>query len=110
MSDKRSFITEKAFLFEYKTLTLDRLSKYLGLGPRQTERFLKQYYNQTFSQKRTAARMSAATVLLRNPDLTILDIAIQLGYSSIEYFSQVFKKAYQLSPDEYRADRISSRS
>ena len=55
--EKRAFLTDKAFLYEYREVTLARLSEYLGLSERQTERFLKEYYGKTFAQKRTDARM-----------------------------------------------------
>lgn len=54
--ESRAFLTDKAFLYEYQDITLDRLSTDLGLSSRQTERFLKDYYGKTFAQKRTDAR------------------------------------------------------
>lgn len=101
LSDQKTFIVEKAFLYEYQSLTLAKLAQYLGISPRQTERFLKKHYNQTFSEKRTNARMSAAAVFLKSHELTLLEISERLGYSSIEYFTAQFKKYYHISPREY---------
>lgn len=101
LADKKTFVTEKAFLYEYKDLTLAKLAQSLGLSLRQTERFLKNHYDKTFSEKRTEARMSAATLLLKNKDWTLLEICERLGYSSIEYFSSQFKKYYHMTPREY---------
>lgn len=97
----KTFLIEKTFLYEYKDLTLDKLSKILGLSQRQTIRLLKKYYNKTFSEKRTDARMSAATVLFKNRSLTLLEISEKLGYSSLEYFITQFKKYYKMTPQEY---------
>lgn len=101
VEDKKTFLIEKAFIYEYKDLTLAKLADSLNLSPRQTERFLKEHYQQTFSKKRTEARMSAATILLRDRSLTLLEIARRLGYSSLEYFVNQFKSYYQMSPQEY---------
>ena len=53
--DNKYLIIEECFLYEYRTLTLDKLSARLGLGIRQTERLLKDHYGKTFLQKKTAS-------------------------------------------------------
>ena len=102
LSDSRAFIADKAFLYEYGDLTLEKLADYLGLSPRQTERFLKEYYKKGFAQKLKDARMSAASVLMNDPSLTILEVAERIGYSSVEHFSALFKKYYCTTPRKYR--------
>lgn len=97
-----SLILEESFLYDYPVLTLDALSSRLGLSPRQTERLLQKQYGQTFLQKRTQARMSAAAALLPDPALSITQIAEQLGYSSTEHFSTAFRRYYGVSAREYR--------
>ncbi|MDD3402148.1 MAG: AraC family transcriptional regulator [Hespellia sp.] len=106
LSDSKAFIVEKSFLYEYRDLTLVKLSCYLSLSTRQTERFLKNYYQKTFLQKRTDARMSAAAVFLNNKSFTLSDIAEKTGYSSVEYFVHAFKKYYQVSPREFQKKYI----
>lgn len=100
--DNKYLIIEECFLYEYRTLTLDALSSRLGLGIRQTERLLKLHYGKTFLQKKTEARMSAASILLQNPALSITQIAEDTGYSCIEHFSASFKRYYGQSATAYR--------
>lgn len=50
-------------------------------------------------------RMNAARKLLRDTELPIKDIAIQVGYSDPLHFSRNFKTATGLSPAQYRSDR-----
>lgn len=107
--DNKYFIIEECFLYEYRTLTLDALSSRLGLGIRQTERLLKLHYGKTFLQKKTEARMSAASILLQNPSLSITQIAEDIGYSCIEHFSASFRRYYGQSATAYRK-RFSSPS
>jgi AraC-like DNA-binding protein len=40
--------------------------------------------------------------LLRNTNLSVKEIAFQLGYDSQNYFSRAFKKAEGVSPAHYR--------
>ncbi len=96
------FIIEEYFLFEYKMLSLEDLSSRLGLSPRQTERLLKKHYGKTFLQKKAEARMSAASILLMDPNKRITDIALDLGYSSVEHFSNAFGRYYHKSARDYR--------
>ncbi len=99
--ESRAFLTDKAFLYEYRDITLAKLSDYLGLSDRQTERFLKEYYGKTFAQKRTDARMSAACLFLGKGNPNLHEIAEQTGYSSIDYFVNAFKKYYKITPKRY---------
>ncbi len=100
--DNKYLIIEECFLYEYRTLTLDKLSARLGLGIRQTERLLKDHYDKTFLQKKTEARMSAASILLQNPGISITQIAEDTGYSCVEHFSASFKRYYGMSASAYR--------
>ncbi len=103
---KTSIIIEDYFLYHYQQLSLEELADKLGLGTRQTERLLLKHYGKTFLQKKTEAKMSAASQLLTDTTQSITSIAEDLGYSSIEHFSSAFKKYYQKSPRQYRKDLV----
>lgn len=100
--DSQSLMIEEAFLFHYKTVTLTALAKQLNISPRQLERILKRDYGQNFSQKKTEARMQAASVFLTETEKSIAEIAELTGYSSSEAFSYSFKQYFQISPSDYR--------
>jgi len=101
INDKRCIITDKYFLYEYSDITLNNLASKLGLGIRQTQRFLLNHYGKTFIKMKFEAKMNAATYLLIHGDYIISQIANNLGYSSSEQFSRVFKKYFGISPSEY---------
>ncbi len=102
--DSKYIILEESFLYEYHNLTLEKLSARLGLSPRQTERFIKDCYGRTFSQKKTDAKMAAATMKLSDSQITITEIAYALGYSSVEHFSHAFKNYYGITARQYRKE------
>lgn len=102
-AQQASVIIESYFLSEYQTLSLDDLCSRLHLSPRQTERLLKSLYGKTFSQKKLESRMSAASMLLSETQLSITEISEKLGYSSVEYFSNAFRNYYKISPSSYRS-------
>lgn len=100
--DRKYLIIEEFFLYEYRSITLSTLSNRLGLSSRQTERLLKQHYGKTFLQKNAEAKMSAASILLLDHKKRITDISVDLGYSSVEHFSNAFKRYYHESARSYR--------
>lgn len=100
--DQKYIVVEESFLYKYKDITLINLSKNLGLSPRQTERLLKEHYGKTFLQKKNESRMSAAAALLQNTDKSLTEISMELGYSSVEHFSNAFKRFFHVSPGRYR--------
>lgn len=102
INDSKYLMIEESFLYEYQTITLEKLSLRLNLSRRQTERLLHKYYDKTFLQKKAESKMSAASILLRDTSLSITTIAYDLGYSSVEHFSNAFHRYYHMSATEYR--------
>ncbi|MEK5282614.1 MULTISPECIES: helix-turn-helix domain-containing protein [Paenibacillus] len=49
-------------------------------------------------------RMKKAKELLKQPDLTIKEIALIIGYNSLPQFSLIFKRFYSKSPTQYREE------
>lgn len=105
---KTYILIEDSFLYEYGTITMEELSNRLGLSVRQTSRILYNRYGQNFIQKRTEARMAAAATFLRENNLSIAEISKRLGYSCPNHFHAAFKKYYQKTASEYRADYLAS--
>lgn len=70
----------------------------------------KEYISRKFSQELqetlidylNRVRVEQAKLLLQNPQLTIAEIAMTVGYQDEKYFSRVFKKQEGRSPREYR--------
>lgn len=104
--DSSYLLIEECFLYGYRDLTLDQLATRLGLSPRQTERLLARHYGKTFLQKKTEARMSAASILLQDAQNSIADVAGMLGYSSPEHFAHAFRQYYRMSAGQYRKTLI----
>lgn len=102
LGDSKYIITEESFLYEYETLTLQKLARRLGLSIRHTERFLKEYYGKTFLQMQSEAKMSMAKIYLRDRKWNISEIADRLNYSTVQHFSYAFKKYYGITPSDYR--------
>lgn len=101
-SYNKYFIVDTVIQAEYNTITLNDLSERIGLSPRQTERFIKEYFGTTFLQKRNETKMEVAKQLLANKKLSIYEISERLNFSSPQHFSDAFKKFTGISASEYR--------
>lgn len=65
-------------------------------------RAFKKRFGQPFTPYLNSIRLKKASELLKNPNLTITEIAFFVGYGSFSQFERVFKKVYGASPKEYR--------
>lgn len=83
-------------------ITLEELSDAIGLAPTYVSTLFKKEIGINFSEYLTSCRMEAAKKLLKKKDLSINDIAEQVGYSDPKYFSKMFNKIVGLKPSAYR--------
>jgi AraC-like DNA-binding protein len=81
--------------------SLDEVSRVLGMTP-QTLRRRMQEEGQGFQSLKDHLRRDAAIEYLARPDMTLLDIADQLGFSEASTFHRAFKKWTGVAPGEYR--------
>lgn len=102
LSDRRKFIIDETLIYQYKDITLERLSEYLNLSIKQTARTIKKEYGMTFSELRTRSRLNAACPMLTHSDFPIHRIAELVGYDNAIYFTTRFKEQFGCTPATYR--------
>jgi len=97
--------TIDAFLSAYYTeqVQLSDLAQALYLCPKQTSRIVRRAYGCSFSELLRRQRLDVACMLLCHTRLEIGEIAAQVGYEYGNYFYTVFRKAYGMTPQQYRA-------
>ena len=83
-------------------ITIDDLSDEVALSPYYLIRAFKHVYKQTPHQYLVERRIAKAKELLRNSDLSITEICMEIGYESLGSFSALFRKATGISPSAYR--------
>jgi AraC-like DNA-binding protein len=62
----------------------------------------------TFTQFVDEIRFEEAAALLKDPRISITDIAFDVGYSSLPHFTRAFRRFAGTSPREYRRDKLAS--
>lgn len=63
---------------------------------------LKSEFNMSLSQYLTHVRIHHAQALLENKNLSIADVAGQVGFEDYNYFTKKFKSVYGMTPSQYR--------
>ena len=85
------------------------MAKALGMSARTLQRRLASE-SLTFAQVQEEARRAAAMPLLRDPDLTSVEIALRLGFSSRTAFLRAVKRWTGKTPGELRGKLRRSQS
>lgn len=83
-------------------ITLQHISERFYLSREYISRKFKQEMKENISDYLTRIRIDQAKLLLRNPQLKIHEVAEMVGYRDEKYFSKVFKKMTDCSPNQYR--------
>jgi AraC-like DNA-binding protein len=89
-------------------LTVDSLSRDMGLSRIQLYRKVKALLGSTVNDYIQTVRLHKACYQLQQPGVTITEVAYGVGYSSPAYFATAFKARYGLSPSEYKNQKFPS--
>jgi len=90
----------------FTDISLDKVADKFHYTPEYTSRLIKSTTGKSFTQIVTQIRIEKAQVLLMDTNLSVADIAEQIGYESPENFIRVFKKQLHMTPTEYRRKGI----
>ncbi len=88
-------------------LTMPKLANAVGVTPNQLSYVLNQHLGKSFFDFVNEVRTNeASSLLIEEPDRTILDIAISVGFNSKSTFNLAFKKITGKTPSAYRDEKI----
>ena len=90
----------------FADISLEMIADKFHYTPEYTSRLIKSTTGKSFTQILLQIRIEKAQVLLLDTNLSIADIAEQVGYESPENFIRVFKKQLKMTPTEYRRKGI----
>lgn len=82
-------------------LCLAHLSSVFSMTPTYLSRFFKKSTGISLNEYINIVRITEAEKLLKNPDVTITQVAFACGFNDSNYFSSVFKKAKGITPKKF---------
>lgn len=86
----------------YADVTLDILADEFGLSKPYLSKYIKEKSGMTFQDAVRKARMKKARAMLKETNQTVESIAAYVGYENVEHFNRLFKKAYEMTPVQFR--------
>lgn len=85
-----------------ENLTLEEIAGISGFSKFHFTRIFKQYMNMTFYEYLNSKRVKRAEGLLYSTEMSITDVAMNSGFSSLSAFNRTFKSVEGCSPSEFR--------
>jgi two-component system response regulator YesN len=94
----------KRFIVEHcqEDISLETISRQVRLSPYYISKVFKEQTGVNYIDFLTECRVEKAKALMSDPNLSLKEIAIEVGYRDPNYFSKVFKKTCGISPTQYR--------
>lgn len=83
-------------------LTLDQAAALAGFSKYHFTRLFRQYADTSFYKYLNQKRIDHAKTLLLNPELTVIEVALASGFSSLSAFLRMFKQLNHCTPTEFR--------
>ncbi len=89
-------------------LSLQQLAREASMSPYHFLRVFERVVGVTPGQYMLRGRLRHAAVLLRRSARSVATIAAECGFGDLSTFNRQFRRALRLSPNQYRAARLSS--
>lgn len=91
-----------------KPITLDTMAQYLKINKCYFATILKQETGHTFSATLNQIRVERSKEYLKRKKYSILDIALNVGFTNQNYYCTIFKRLTNMTPTEFRQKMVAS--
>lgn len=86
----------------YRDGELSELAKDLHYDMYWLSKEIKKRTGKTYTDLLQAKRLNQAAYLLGTTSMSVMDVAMAVGYDNISYFHRIFQKKYGVTPRKYR--------
>lgn len=108
LSESLLSLMEEESLYRDEDLSLPGLSEKLGVTAHQLSELLNRQHNQNFKSFVNSFRLrEARELLIREPERTVLSIALEVGFGSKSTFNRAFAREEGRSPEAFRREHRS---
>lgn len=90
------------------SIDLTRISNRLGYSSRHIRRTFVQEYGISPQQYRQTRRLLLSKTLLTDTRLSVVDVAMASGFTSLRSFNESFQKSYRMTPTQLRKKTANS--
>lgn len=86
----------------YQTSTLEKTAGFFNINPNYLTTLLKRQTGHSYKELILMSKMKAAQKLLSCTNISIREVAHNVGYDNLTFFYRKFQEFYQCTPNEYR--------
>ncbi len=86
----------------YKNIKVQSIADYIGINRSYLTNCFKSVLHMSPQEYILNYRMNQASLLLKNTELPVSEIAYKVGYDDALNFSKIFKKMYGINPTKFR--------
>lgn len=107
-SKQKEYMEKFLFISNYinehfaENLTLEEVASLAGFSKYHFTRLFKQYADTSFYKYLNQKRIAHAKNLLLDPNLSVIEVALQSGFSSLSAFTRMFRLMNNCTPTEFR--------
>lgn len=91
-------------------ISLAVLAEQEGITPTHLSHIFKEAFHVSFQEYLNALRLEKALVLMKNPDVYLVDICLDCGFSDTRYLNRMFQKEFGCTATEYRQRLATSKT
>lgn len=91
----------------YRDGELSRLAENLHYDLYWLSREIKKRTGKTYTELVQAKRLHQAAYLLTTTSMSVMEVAMAVGYDNISYFHRIFQRTFGMTPRRYRMDNRS---
>lgn len=85
-----------------KELTVSQIAESFNISVYYLSHIFKAETGTSITEYRNELRLTKAKLLLKNTDVSVSNIAEQVGFGNLSYFTEVFSRSEKISPTNYR--------
>ena len=85
-----------------ENLTLEQIASMAGFSKYHFSRLFRQYADTSFYKYLNQKRISYSQELLMNPELSVTEVGLQSGFTSLSAFLRMFRLINNCTPSEFR--------
>jgi len=83
-------------------ISLEQIAEKFDLSPGYFSQYFKNKLDINYSKYLNQVRLLKAKKILETQEDKIYEVALQVGYQEVKYFNRVFKKEFDMTPEEFR--------
>ena len=87
-------------------ITIDDLAEASSFSPWYARRLFRKYLNMTPAVYIRRLRLSKSALKLRDEHVTILEVALDMGFGSVDGYQRAFRKEFGCTPKEYSTSPV----